>query len=267
MALALRYRLDLPPVERMPPAPGPCICRASTWQAPWHHLHCNLQSQSRTRRHDIVRDLLHEWFLSIGAYSTTEPRSLSAISDERPDLDVWLGMRRYLIDVAIVSPSAPSNRRAARRQLATARAMERAKARKYAAMAEANNATVIPFVIEDYGAFGEGATSFCRVLSNFLASDGRQASGAQSVEILIAGIAIAVQRGNARMVMDGVYGQMRLMEVLARNAAAERERLAMHHHLASYGVGAGGGSIQSLPPSIDQARGLGAPGFGGGGRA
>ena len=73
----------------------------------------------------------------------------------RPDIDLILGGERILVDVAVVHPTSPSYVVEARNALAGAADMIYLKEQKYAEMALALDAKVLPAIMETYGALSD----------------------------------------------------------------------------------------------------------------
>ena len=66
-------------------------------------------------------------------------------SDLQPDIDAFFAGHRFIIDVAIVHPTAPSHvQSAAKASLLVAEAAAKAKREKYQQLAKKLNATLVP---------------------------------------------------------------------------------------------------------------------------
>ena len=62
-----------------------------------------------TLRHDQLVQLLARYLKLAGAVVVLEPKHVFSETNKRPDLQVVLDSKVYLIDVTIVNPTAPSN--------------------------------------------------------------------------------------------------------------------------------------------------------------
>jgi len=116
-----------------------------------------------------------------------------------PDLFVFTANKRIMIDVSISYPAAASYiaQGADRKPRVALTARARAKSRKYAALAELNAFTFIPFVLESIGDLGTEALDFLRLI----------ADDTEEPQVFLAyamkRIAIALQRGNALISRQG----------------------------------------------------------------
>ena len=99
----------------------------------WHYLICMEGHGGRevTLRHDQLVQLLAHYLKLAGAAVVLEPKHVFSETNKRPDLQVVLGSKVYLIDITIVNPTAPSNLRHSQKVLGQASAAEKAKIRKY----------------------------------------------------------------------------------------------------------------------------------------
>ena len=83
-------------------------------------------------------------------------------------------------------------------------------------MALEQGATLVPFVVETFGAIGIKAQAFSRELATFASTQPTSAGKHRILSGLTASIAIAIQRGNASIVLHGAQ--------LSRAAAVVPER-------------------------------------------
>lgn len=128
------------------------------------------------------------------------PTHLSDDDRRVPDLQTFMGIDHDIVDVAIVHPGAPSYARRAALPLRTARNMERIKKNKYRDLGIEHKAKIVPFVVETYGAPGEEATKFVRRMAAFSEDQGVGLTRRQVFQQTMQRVAVAVQKGNARMV-------------------------------------------------------------------
>ena len=108
-----------------------------------------------------------------GGAAVQEPRHLSTETRKRPDLQIVLPNRHILTDVVVTHPLAPSYFRATGKEhLIKAKHAAAAKCRKYAEVADSQQADFIPFSIESTGGIGKEAADLidqlCTASRDFL---------------------------------------------------------------------------------------------------
>ena len=206
MSLAARMALGLPPVQHLEESCS--MCAADLSLDPWHALSCAiLRGRQVTARHDAVVRAIHNWVLSIGGYSRMEPRGLDLTSEKRPDLDCTLGLKRFLIDVTVRHPTAPSHVGvASRRSLAVAEQAEKDKTRKFASASRVLKAHFVPFAVETFGGIGKAARSFVSEMVKSSRALQFQWVPPEALYGLLNTVAVAIQRGNARTVAASLHG-------------------------------------------------------------
>ena len=127
------------------------------------------------------------------------------------------GIQTY-IDVTVTHPLAPSHIRVHPTQLQMTEAAEQRKMKQYQEFAAKERAEFLPFAVETLGGFGKCAMR----LVDQITESGMQAS-ALSTSIytpqeiragLLGAVAIAVQRGNSRIMAEG---HRKLMNQVARS--------------------------------------------------
>ena len=124
----------------------------------------------------------------------------AAEDKKRPDLEILVGPRRFLVDVSVVNPAAASYAlKASTERLSAAAARETVKERKYESMAAEAKAEFFPFVVESVGGFGEKATAFVEQLVKATIDSHSAWCPHEVVYGIHRVVAIAVQRGNALM--------------------------------------------------------------------
>ena len=103
------------------------------------------------RRHDSIAIFLDNFVFNAGLYSQREP-PLHEDSRRRGDLEVHLGLNRYLVDISIAHPSAPSVVQSSASAPATAflasKRRETLKISKYDDEAKAAGFCFWPFVLD-----------------------------------------------------------------------------------------------------------------------
>jgi hypothetical protein len=79
----------------------------------------------------MVLNVLKHWLDRVGASTVAEPRDLWSVDERRPDILVVLGADTYMIDVAVVHPTCPTNVHRAHKPLGAAAYMEHTKHARY----------------------------------------------------------------------------------------------------------------------------------------
>jgi hypothetical protein len=215
--LAVRLRLGFAPFDIMPNNCHSCRVYSPAnldlvLQNEWHYLNCMEGHGGRevTLRHDQLVQLLAHYLKLAGAVVVLEPKHAFSETNKRPDLQVVLASKVYLIDVTIVNPTAPSNLRYSQKVLGQASAAEKIKIRKYAELSSQQNCIFIPFVIEVYGGIGKMAQDFLNEVSVFAHDHMTVSSRFDVVNGLKFAIACSVQRGNALIVLGGYANAVRV---------------------------------------------------------
>jgi hypothetical protein len=187
--LAVLYSLGLPLRENMPTI---CGCGRNVRGDSEHILSCcTYQGQLVLVRHNEIVCVIHHNARRLGGASTMEPQRLVLDSGKHPDLEILLAALRYLLDVTIVTPRPGP--------LEAAECAANHKSKHYKDLAASCRATFIPFPIETYGAWGDQARSFAKILRDF---NDERLTGLTKREVyyrFCTEIAVAVQRGNARV--------------------------------------------------------------------
>jgi hypothetical protein len=202
--------------------PDVCICGVRFGGDVNHFLFCKIMHKHVNRLHNGIRDELHNTIIEIGCQSQVELVESSRETRLRPDLTVLTSQGRFLVDVATVCTSAPSY------EDSTAEAQrqrrERSKHAKYDWIARNENSTVVPFVVDSYGALGKEATQFL----NTLATEAGIRIGADVGPWKArarARLLTALHAGNALLVCDS---SNELHRRIAESRGLDRPR--QHHH-------------------------------------
>lgn len=106
----------------------------------------------------------------------------------------------FLVDVSITHPASPSFLRLHSQPFGAAVSREAAKTRKYAALAEMEGATFVPFVLESFGALASAARRF---LGDVVALAADVAMVPASSPQLCRALSVVLQRGNALILRSG----------------------------------------------------------------
>ena len=209
--LAARLRLSLPPCSG---PPNSCACGRSPLPVD-HFLCCKLfRRRAVTDRHDSIANFLHHFLLDSGVVSELEPSASRRQTWDRrlrPDLRVYLD-QKLLLDVSIAHASADSSVTVAKRALGVASQREAQKSKKYHTLAQTEEAVFHPFVWESTGAVGKSASGVLDLISNFpLKQEFCDASPKATKAFLSRSLAILIQRGNARILQQGLDQSRRVL--------------------------------------------------------
>ncbi len=123
----------------------------------------------------------------------------------RPDLDVTLGAARFLVDVTVRHPCAKSRVDVgSRARLAVAEQAEKSKTTYHADSTRTARpkATFVPFVLETYGGIGKQACEFIKEVLKLAGDLAYVWAPKELVYGLPQALAVTLQRGNAKAVMD-----------------------------------------------------------------
>ena len=215
--LAARLRLGLPPKDIMPINCYSCHQYSSrslslVEKDEWHFMNCMEGHGGREitlRHHQVVR-VVKKYAELAGAQVIVEPHHVFSESNKRPDLQIIMNHKSYLLDIAITNPTAPSNVCNGQTLLGQANAYEKIKIRKYDELAGAQHSNFIPFVIETYGGIGGKAQEFLSELSVFAHDHLTTYSHFDVVSGLRYAMACSVQRGNALIALAGYANAVRI---------------------------------------------------------
>jgi hypothetical protein len=178
----------------------------------WHHLSCMKGHGGReiTIRHHQVVATIERYAKLAGAVVVVEPKHVFSESSKRPDLQIIMNHKSYLLDATIVHPTAPSNLQHSQKLLGQAEAAEKLKMNKYEELSQDQHCIFVPFVIETYGGLGKKAQEFLNELSIFAIDHAVIRSRFDIVNGLRYAIACSVQRGNALIASAGYANALRV---------------------------------------------------------
>ena len=205
---AARLRLGMPIPIAADTCSG-CTRRMPEVGDSWHSLSCVSGSGGHmTARHDAVVNVLSRFSNLMGVVNLTEPADLCDTDGRRPDIEFHLpGEAPLLIDVTIHHPTAPSYRRVAAKHGADKVADGRSarKSDKYDGIADSNGMRFIPFVVSTYGGWHKSAKSVLRRLIAAMEPAYCLLSRADWQRQLTQQVAIAIQRGNAAIMIHAAH--------------------------------------------------------------
>ena len=167
-----------------------------------------LRRRAVTQRHDSIAFFLRNFLCQAGAPAEIEPRLMDN-SRTRPDLSYILPrdftQTLFLLDVSIVHPTAQSVLPLALRPLAASHLRARQKTLKYQALAQKENATFIPFILESTGAFWRTVPqTLLQIADHCCNGDFEGLSPREVKRYLSRAIAVLLQRGNANILRQGL---------------------------------------------------------------
>jgi len=174
----------------------------------WHSLSCVAGSGRLMKaRHDDVVTILSRFANMIGVVNLTEPAHLSATDGKRPDVEFHLPDSQLLIDVTISHASAPSYRRTVAQHGVDRHGDDRAtvKSDKYASIAESNDMQFDPFVLLTSGGWDDSAKRVLRKLMAAVEPAYCLLSRRDWTDQLTQQIAVAIQRGNAAIMINAAH--------------------------------------------------------------
>ena len=130
-----------------------------------------------------------------GGAAYVEPRYLE---DKRPDIHAFFPDARFMLDVCVVHPSAPS--RVDLAPSAALRYREKGKVSAYESLAKEAGSRFVPFAFESFGGLGPAAISFLRDLASYAKESFLSCEYIPSLSSL----AVLLQKGNAEMLAQGI---------------------------------------------------------------
>ena len=238
---AARLRLGVP----VPVVSSQCdACKAPDIYSTdsWHSLTCVSRSGALiTRRHNSVLDVVARHCKLIDVAVTINPAGESDVDDRRADIEVYLPDRTIVGDVTVSHPSTKTWRHKVAKSGAhvVGDAREAAKNSLYQAMAAQHDKEFQAIVLYTYGGLHASAKAFLHAICDSLDPALCLLSHAEFKAELHAHIAIAVQRGNAAiMIEDSIQTRMKDVPLAQRRSAAAR-RAALRRATASDNIGRG----------------------------
>ena len=244
--LAARLNLGLPPVDGVELGEMPDTCPVcadvknvpyrSIRDDPWHFLTCSKLSKGEiSTRHDQVAEQVSRCAQLLGIRARREVTGLSEDASLRPDLLLTLPGRTVLSDVVVCHPLAPGTRntRGARR-LATAKAKETTKNKKYAHLSSRHRFVQLPIALETTGGVGPRTATLIEAMADASAEQLVTWSRESVIRELLGSVAMAVQRGNAMTFLEG-YDRA-LHAALAKHAASAKQKAVVEQEEDDRGI-------------------------------
>lgn len=190
----------------------PCKCGRVVDLRGHHALSCVSSGSGKIGRHAAVNDLVLRGFRQAGLPASPEPRGMSAVDGKRPDGKTHAPLTHgkcVVWDVTIRDTYASSYREMVALSVGSLAAKaESEKRAKYSHLEK--DYRFIPFVIETSGVWGKDAIQLIRELGRRIALDTGET---RATAFLRQRISLAVQRGNAHMILEGAPDGRRLDEL------------------------------------------------------
>lgn len=200
-AARLRLGMGIPVISAV--CPG-CKKTDANLESCWHPMSCmQLSGASVTKRHNEILAIIARFCQLILLVVRTEPADLDHSSNIRPDLQISLPDRTLLGDVTITHPSSKAHRDVASRK-GIAAVGDRSAARKndkYSQLASCTGTEFLPIVLYTYGGFHRSTNHFIKRLVDSLDPATSLVSKLEFKQALKEQIAIALQRGNAELMI------------------------------------------------------------------
>jgi hypothetical protein len=176
-----------------------CFCGESLQFDPWHVL-SHKGGGEAGRRHDEIVNRLVEAVQRAGGQAWAEPRQDFWQDRRRTDIFAVLGAKSYHIDVRVTHPTSTSYVEVAcQGPLRAAEVAAAEKKRRYAALARAEGADFVPFIVETYGGFGKEARAFIDDLAKFAAITSQVWSASEMRFMVRSEVHRALFEGNLRV--------------------------------------------------------------------
>jgi Reverse transcriptase (RNA-dependent DNA polymerase) len=203
---AAQLRLGMPvPVYEPPDGTALCSHTAAANESGWHPLTC-IPGSSRaiTDRHNAVLSRLAHFARMLNVTPRIEPAGLAAEDERRPDIQLDLPDLTLLGDVSISHPAAKTWQRVttSRGVEAVGDSRQAEKDGLYADMAERIDMKFGAFILYTYGGWHNSALSFIKQMGSAVDPATCLTSFTRWKHDLMEHIAIAVQRGNANIMIQ-----------------------------------------------------------------
>jgi hypothetical protein len=243
--LSARHLLGLDPLDRMPTA---CACASNTARDhgadlsknPWHYFDCSqLRRRSINTRHDSIAHVVARWANRAGLVSVLEPYYLFQHQGlKRCDVQLVGHGSNIIMDVTVVDPTSPTHvSSSSKSTLHTAMKTEQRKIVKYGEDAKRHGLTLYPFAVETYGGWGPSANKLLQHIHAMAASIPEHTRCWSSKEIrsgLAEAVSVAVQRGNAMVIQQGIARTTPSVPTRVFNPARTPSHSHTHTHSTSH---------------------------------
>ena len=158
-----------------------------------HHQAC--RHVSRTIRHDNVKWTISRYLRQLGITVAVEPRS--GPTNERADLEIYVGGQRYLLDVTVVHTGTPVKQPTQIGAWAEQAAAHKTEEYKLMMKFE-TDAVFVPLAFESWGVFDKEVDTFLEKVVSSQDFTSREWEVDHFDEMRVA-IAVAIQEGNYTM--------------------------------------------------------------------
>ena len=163
-----------------------------------------IASTTKGLRHKFLTNVIARWALRAGAErAETEAEHLWPDDNKRPDIDMILGDKRLLVDVAVVHPTAPSYVIEARNPLGGSADVVITKEEKDAEMAHCVDAVVVPAVLETYGALSDSLIGLFKDIASYAATNPYLAWSPREIyRGLVLDTSLTLQKWSAKILLE-----------------------------------------------------------------
>ena len=253
-AAQLRLGMSPPIYEPHERSEHTCSHSAAANSDGWHPLTCiSGRGVDITARHNAVVQRLAHFARMLCVQPIVEPAGLHSDDQRRPDIQLDLPEATLLGDVTISHPSARSWQRVAsiRGVEAVGDAREAEKNHLYADMAQQREMQFGAIVLYTYGGFHSSALRFISQMAKAVDPATCLTSPAQWKQELMQQIAVAVQRGNANIMIRAAQPQRGRLWSLRR-----RQGALPSHPFRSHGRGreSGRDAAEDDSPQLSSSR-------------
>jgi hypothetical protein len=214
--IASRLNLKLNPLRDMFELTADCgVCqkKGALEQDPWHYLSCCKQKGANgeiSTRHNAVNDSLYAAVLMVGGQAMREPSGLSDHDGKRPDLQSVFNNKHLLSDTVVTHSLAPSLIRwSTVRSCRAAEIKAGEKHKKYDTLAAQHHATFLAMSVETCGGFSQDAIDLVKYIARGSKETLNLWPYNHVVLQVISNVAIAIQRGNAMIVLSNYAASLR----------------------------------------------------------
>jgi hypothetical protein len=249
-AARLRLGMDIPVISTV--CPG-CKKTDANLDSCWHPLSCmQLSGIPITDRHNQILAIIARFCQLILLVVRTEPGGLDHGSNKRPDLQISLPDRTLLGDVTVTHPASKAHRDVASTK-GIAAVGDRSAARKnnrYSQLASSTEMDFLPIVLYTYGGFHRSTNQFIKSLVDSLDPATSLVSRLEFKQALKEHIAIALQRGNAELMIRASQRQ--------RDSALDEPLRTPAKHIFNYSDHRHG-ALPRRPSTVDGVVPMSAP--------
>lgn len=214
-----RLSLGLKPYDTLPKECSSCHRKNSPIECYqidkgdiWHYISCPLRRNNELAiRHNQINLTLRKIVDLVGGVSVVEPANLDPDNRLRPDQQIILDKKEFIIDVSIVHPASQSylNLDCTKRSLGLAESKAMSKTLKYHDLLKKRNGNnnqksiFVPFILETFGGISRSGADLLKEINIFSQQNQSVWTSDEIKFILRFSISCALQRGNAAAIRQG----------------------------------------------------------------